>query len=294
VSVTTLIIGCGYLGQRLGVRLVRDGRRVFGTVRSPGRADELIRSGIEPVIVDVLRPDTMRGLPAADRVFYAVGFDRAAGAAMRTVYVDGLQAVLDHLPRSVRRFVYAGSTGVYGQAGGELVDEESPTVPEHESGRVVLEAEGRVFARADSRDASPVILRFAGLYGPGRVVRRSMLERGEPIPGDPGKFLNMVHIDDAAAAAAAALDADAPGPIYLVADDRPVTRREYYAVAAGVLGAPEPRFEAPRPGTPEAARDATSKRVDNRRMKAELGVVPRYPDITTGLAAALGSDIPTP
>jgi nucleoside-diphosphate-sugar epimerase len=294
VSVTTLIIGCGYLGQRLGVRLVRDGGRVFGTVRSPGRAEELVRSGIEPVIVDVLRPDTMRGLPAADRVFYAVGFDRSAGAAMRTVYVDGLQAVLDHLPRSVRRFVYAGSTGVYGQAGGEWVDEQSPTVPEHESGRVVMEAEGRVRAWAGSREASAVILRFAGLYGPGRVVRRSMLERGEPIPGDPGKFLNMVHIDDAAAAAAAALDADAPGPIYLVADDRPVTRREYYAVAAGVLGAPEPRFEAPRAGTSEAARDATSKRVDNRRMKAELGVVPRYPDITTGLADALASDIPTP
>ena len=77
------------------------------------------------------------------------------------------------------------------------------------------------------------------------------------------------------AAAAAALDADAPGPIYLVADDRPVTRREYYAVAAGVLGAPEPRFEPPRPGSPEAARDATNKRVANHRMKAELGVVLR-------------------
>ncbi len=247
---TTLIIGCGYLGQRLGVRLVRDGRRVHGTVRSAGRAEELVRSGIEPVIVDVLRPDTMRGLPAADRVFYAVGFDRSAGAAMRSVYVDGLQAALDHLPRSVRRFVYAGSTGVYGQAGGEWVDEASPTVPEHESGRVVLEAEGCVRAWADSRDASAVILRFAGLYGPGRVVRRSMLERGEPIPGDPGKFLNMVHIDDAAAAAAAALDADAPGPIYLVADNRPVTRREYYAVAAGVLGRRSPDSRRPGPAPP--------------------------------------------
>jgi nucleoside-diphosphate-sugar epimerase len=293
VSATTLIIGCGYLGQRLGSRLVRDGGRVYGTVRSSGRADGLARSGIEPVIADVLRPETLRGLPATDRVFYAVGFDRSAGAAMREVYVDGLQAVLDHLPQSVRRFVYAGSTGVYGQTGGEWVDEDSPAEPQHESGRVVLEAEGRVRAWADSRDASVVILRFAGLYGPGRLVRRSMLESGEPIPGDPEKFLNLVHIDDAAAAAAAALDAGAPGPIYLVADDRPVTRHEYYKAAAAVLGAPEPRFETPRPGSPEAARDATSKRVVNRRMKQDLGVVLGYPDITTGLVAALGTDIPT-
>src|SRR6185312_15863734 len=139
-----------------------------------------------------------------------------------------------------------------------------------------------------SRGASAVVLRFAGLYGPGRIVRRAILERGEPIPGDPEKFLNLVHIDDAAQAAALTLDADAPESIYLVADDRPVTRREYYSVAARVIGAPEPRFEPPRPGSPESARDATNKRVANRRMKGGLGVVLSYPDITTGLVAALG------
>lgn len=285
----TLIIGCGYLGQRLGARLVRDGGRVHGTVRSQGRAEEIAALGIEPVIADVLRPETLTALPAAERVCYAVGFDRAAGASMREVSVEGLRNVLNRLPPSARRLVHASSTGVYGQTGGEWVDEESPTAPEHESGRVVLEAEGVVRARAGSgRDASAVILRFAGLYGPGRVVRRAMLERGEPIPGDPAKFLNLVQIDDAALAAAAALDAAAPAPIYLVADDRPVTRREYYATAARMLGAPEPRFEPPRPGSVAAARDATNKRADNRRIKAELGIVLRYPDITTGLAAALG------
>ncbi len=168
----------------------------------------------------------------------------------------------------------------------------SPTDPPHESGKVVLEAEGVVRAWADAAGVSAVILRFAGLYGPGRVVRRALLERGEPIPGDPEKFLNLVHIDDAAAAAAAALDASQPEPVYLVADDRPVTRREYYAVAANAIAAPRPRFEPPRPGSPEAARDATSKRIDNRRMKAGLGVALRHPDITTGLADALAGPQP--
>jgi len=285
----TLIIGCGYLGQRLAARLVRDGGRVHGTIRSPARAEEIAGIGIEPIVADVLRPETLDDLPAADRVFYAVGFDRSAGAAMRDVYVDGLQNVLDRLPTSVRRFVYAGSTGVYGQADGEWVDEDSPTEPRHESGQVVLEAEGRVRDWADRRNASAIVLRFAGLYGPGRIVRRTMLERAEPIPGDPEKFLNLVHIDDAAGAAAAALDADAPERIYLVADDRPVTRREYYSVAARIIGAPEPQFDLPRPGSLESARDATNKRIANRRMKSALGVVLRYPDITTGLVDALDS-----
>ena len=290
---TTLIIGCGYLGERLGARLVRDGGRVFGTVRSPGRAAEIARSGIEPVIADVLRPDSLRSAARGRTGLLRVGFDRSAGAAMRDVYVDGLQNVLDRLPTSVRRFVYASSTGVYGQTGGEWVDEESPTDPEHESGRVVLEAEGRVRAWADSRGASAVILRFAGLYGPGRIVRRAMLERGEPIPGDPEKFLNLVHIDDAAAAAAAALDADATAPIYLVADDRPVTRREYYSVAARLIGAARAPVRAaparqPRGGTrrdQQAHRQPSDEGGPGRRpalsrhhdRPAPLGVDPARP-----------------
>jgi nucleoside-diphosphate-sugar epimerase len=287
--VTTLIIGCGYLGQRLGALLCQQGDQVFGTVRSPGRASFIGGLGIEPVIADVLSADSLARLPAANRLFYCVGFDRAAGASMRSVYVEGLQNVLDRLPHTVTRFVYASSTGVYGQTDGEWVDETSPTDPRHESGRVCLEAEERVFSWAKTNDdsASAVVLRFAGLYGPGRMVRRSILERSEPLPGDPHKFLNLIHIDDAAQAARAVLAAIETEPIYVVSDDRPVTRLEYYSRMAILLNTPAPRFESPTPGSPETARDATNKRVANRRIKNGLGVELIYPDVTTGLRTCL-------
>jgi nucleoside-diphosphate-sugar epimerase len=286
---TTLIIGCGYLGERLGARLHQQGARVFGTVRSARRAALIAALGIEPVIADVLVPDSLTRLPEVERVFYSVGFDRTAGVSMRTVYVDGLRNVLDALPPSVARFVYAGSTGVYGQIDGEWVDETSPTCPQHESGRVCLAAEERVlnWANTYDRSTSAIILRFAGLYGPGRMVRRSILERGEPIPGDPEKFLNLIHIDDAARAASAALAAGQADPIYVVSDDRPVTRQEYYSRLATLLGTPAPRFEPPTPGSPEAARDATNKRIANHRIKRGLDFVLSYPDITTGLTSCL-------
>jgi len=287
--VTTLIIGCGYLGQRLGTMLHERGERVFGTVRSASRAAIIAGLGIEPVIADVLEPNTLEQLPEAERVFYCVGFDRTAGSSMRTVYVDGLQNGIDRLPRSATRFVYASSTGVYGQTDGAWVDESAPTSPQHESGEVCLQAEDRVraWAHAGDTQASAVVLRFAGLYGPGRLVRRSILERGEPIPGDPHKFLNLIHIDDAAQAAAAALTAFQPEPLYLVCDDRPVTRAEYYAEMATLLGTPEPRFEPPRPETPEAARDATNKRISNQHIKNGLHLALLHPDLKTGLLASL-------
>jgi nucleoside-diphosphate-sugar epimerase len=247
--------------------------------------------GIEPVIADVLVPHSLTRLPEAERVFYCVGFDRAAGASMRAVYVDGLEHALGALPASVTRLVYASSTGVYGQTDGEWVDEKSPAHPQHESGKVCLDAERLAFAWAMSRGccATAIVLRFAGLYGPGRVVRRSTLEQGEPVPGDPDKFLNLIHIDDAAQAASAVLAATRAESIYLVGDDRPVTRREYYSRMAKLLDAPEPVFEPPRPGSREAARDATNKRVANSRMKSGLGIALDYPDISTGLPAALGT-----
>jgi len=289
LSVKTLVIGCGYLGQRVGALLGRTGERVFGTVRSAGRAAEIARLGIEPVIAQVLDLESLRSLPAADRVFYSVGFDRTAGSTMQSVYVDGLQNVLDRLTAETARFVYASSTGVYGQIDGEWVDEESPARPTHESGRICLEAESRVRAWAESRRGRTraIILRFAGLYGPNRVARRAILERGQPILGDPGKFLNLIHIDDAAPAAVAALETAHGEPLYLIADDRPVTRRDYYSSIARLLGAPAPRFEFPQPGSADAVRDATNKRVLNRRMRRVLGVQLIHPDSASGLASAL-------
>ena len=76
----------------------------------------------------------------------------------------------------------------------------------------------------------------------------------------------------------------------MVSDDRPVTRREYYSRMATLLGTPAPRFEPPAPGSPEAARDATNKRIANHRIKSGLGVELIYPDITTGLRTCLDTE----
>jgi len=292
--VRTLIVGCGYLGARVGSMLVRRGDHVWGTVRSSGRAARIASQGIDPVIADVLRPETLESLPAAERVLCCVGFDRAGRADMRTVYVEGLRNLLERLPALARRLVYASSTSVYGQSDGEWVDEDSPAEPIQESGRVCLEAErvARLWARAAV--ASLVVLRFSGLYGPDRVIRRALLQRGEPIPGDPARFLNLVHIDDAAQAAIAALDAARPDPLYLVSDDRPMERREYYALAARLLDAPPPRYEPSAVGRAGVVPDTANRRIANRRMHNGLGVDLRYPDITAGLPAALGWREPRP
>ncbi len=187
---TTLIIGCGYLGRRVAHLWHTLGRHVCATTR---RADAVGIPGVEPVVCDVLDPSLVR-LPPAETVLYAVGFDRTSGALMRAVYVDGLANVLAQLPPP-GRFLYVSSSSVYGQTDGEWVDEEAVTEPQEESGRIVLAAEQVLRAQLPTA----VILRFSGIYGPGRLLRRATIEKGEPIVGDADKWLNLIHVEDGAA-----------------------------------------------------------------------------------------------
>jgi nucleoside-diphosphate-sugar epimerase len=275
---TSLILGCGYLGSRVARRWQQAGRRVIAVTRKPGH----LPAGVEPILCDVLNPASLDALPQVDTVLYAIGFDRGSGASMRAVYVDGLANVLAHLP-APKRFVYISSSSVYGQTDGDWVDENSPTEPLEESGRIVLDAE--VVLRAQRPDA--MILRFAGIYGPGRLLRRQTLEKGEPIMGDADKWLNLIQVEDGARAVLAAETHGERGRIVNVCDDHPVRRRYFYATLARRLNAPEPRFEQPPPDQPTPPHEKANRRISNRRMKEELGVALCYPDFEQGLRASL-------
>jgi nucleoside-diphosphate-sugar epimerase len=268
-----LVVGCGYLGRRVAARWVAAGRRVAALTRRNAAA--LAALGVEPVVGDVTDPTTLR-LPAASTVLYAVGLDRGAGKTMREVYVNGLAHVLGTLP-SAGRFVYVSSTGVYGQTDGGWVDEQSETAPLEESGKVVLEAERLLRARRP--DA--IVLRFAGIYGPDRLLRKQPLLKGEPLVGDAEKWLNLIHAEDGADVVLAAEAYGTPGETYLVCDDEPVTRRAFYTHLAALLGAPPARFEpAPSPVA------ESNRRVANRKARASLSWVPRFPNYRAGLAAS--------
>lgn len=289
MSPSALIIGCGYLGRRVGRLLAGGMIRVQGTVRSAERAKKLPAWGIEPILADVLAPDSLARLPAAELAVYCVGFDRATARSYREVAVEGLRAALQQLAGRVGRLVYASSTGVYGQTDGGWVDEQSPTEPSHETGRALLEAEEVLGQCTAAGSIEGVILRFSGLYGPGRIIGRDRLLHGEPINGDPDSYLNLIHIDDAARAVVAALERGRPGRLYLASDDRPASRREYYGRLAELLGVAEPRFESPAESPAGARRDG-NRRVSNRRLREELGLALNYRDFETGLPAALAAE----
>src|SRR5262249_43145601 len=144
-----------------------------------------------------------------------------------------------------------------------------------ESGRVVLEAERLI--RGAWVDGPIQVLRFSGIYGPGRLIRRQSLESGEPIVGDAEKWLNLIHVDDGAAAVVAVAERGGQGEVYNICDDHPVRRRDFYMELARLLGAPEPCFVPPAPGAPLPPHERANRRISNQRMREELGVTLQYP-----------------
>lgn len=283
-----LVIGCGYLGMRVARAWLAHGDTVYATTRSSARADEWRASGIRPLVADVTDRASLASLPSADTVLFAVGYDRAAGKPIRDVYVQGFQHVLDQLPATTGRVIYISSTGVYGTCAGDWVDETTECRPLREGGQACLAAEQLLATHP--LGARSVVLRLAGIYGPGRIPRVAALQAGEPIDAPAEGYLNLIHVKDAVEIVRAAERLTTLPELVVVSDGSPVVRSEYYAELARLVGAPPPRFVAPAADSPAAARASSDKRISNLRMQQRLNVLLHYPSYRTGLRAIVAGE----
>ncbi|MDX1965639.1 MAG: SDR family oxidoreductase [Planctomycetaceae bacterium] len=281
-----LIFGCGYLGQRVAARWQIAGGAVSAVTRSETRAEEFARRGWQPVIADICDPGALERLPVADVTLFAVGYDRSSGKSQREVYVDGLRHVLNRMASQCPQFLYVSSSSVYGQQGGEWVDEDSACEPTQPGGQCCLEAERLVLDAYSAAGCAAQVLRLSGIYGPDRLLSRvDALRRQEPLSGSPESWLNLIQVDDAATAVLACAERQVAGRVYLVSDDEPVLRGEYYRHLATLIDAPPPEFDASQPARRGAG--GLNKRCRNTRMKYELGVALQFPSFRVGLSAAL-------
>lgn len=293
-----LIFGCGYLGRRVAESWVAAGQQVAAVTRGPDRAAELAKIQVAGIVADITRPETLASLPPAETVLFCVGYDRSMAVdgrpSLREVYVGGLRNVLDAI--ECRRFLYVSTTGVYGAGTGEWVNEDTPPSPTYETARICLGAEQLVRERfetanvslAVSNRPSASVLRLAGIYGPGRVPKLDALLAGEPIACAEQGWLNLIHVDDAAAVVRAVAECESPPSLLLVSDGCPVQRREFYREAARLAGAPPPSFIDPPSDAATRGRGAANRRIDNARMRT-LGITLQFPSYREGLASALST-----
>jgi nucleoside-diphosphate-sugar epimerase len=284
-----LIVGCGYVGLPLGTELVRQGHQVWGLRRSAAAANELAPAGIVPVQADITRPETLNAAPAGcDWVVHCVSGSGGGAEAYRAVYLEGTRNLIAWLrAHPPQKLVYTSSTSVYGQSDGSWVEEISATEPAVETARILLETERLLLHAARQYRLPAVILRCAGLYGYDRGYwLRQFLSGSARIEGRGGRFINMIHRDDAVGVILAALKAGPSGEIYNAVDDTPVSQLGLFEWLTAETGRPLP------PSMPEETgevrkRGSTNKRVSNRKLKRDLGYEFKYPSFREGYAAEL-------
>jgi nucleoside-diphosphate-sugar epimerase len=284
-----LIVGCGDIGRRVARLWGARGAAVFGLARSPESAARLSRLGITPVPGDLDDRAALRGLPARGALVYHFAPPPADGETdPRT------RALVEAVPDGdePEKLVYMSTTGVYGDLKGGWATEETPAVPETDRGRRRLDAENVLRAWGRERKVPVVVLRVAGIYGPGRLPVEA-IRRGTPVLAEAvAPYTNRIHAEDLARVCVAAAERGPGGSIYNVSDGVPGTITEYFHAVADRFGLPRP----PAVGLEESRKVLSpsllsylseSRRIDSRRMREELGVALLYPTLAEGLAASL-------
>lgn len=275
MSERVLLAGCGDVGMRVARRLSARGDEVWALRRTtPSQGPD----GIHWLSADLTRPESLRNVPTGmTQLVYLPTPDRRDRAAYHAIFVDGLRHLLASPGcASLQRALLVSSSAVYGAHEGGWVDERTPAAPSGFNGEILLDAE-RVVAGAA---CTSIVLRLAGLYGPGRTALFERLLAGKvSVPRTSRHWANRMHVDDAAAAIVHLLQLAVPLPLYLGVDDTPLPLDTLYDHLAGLLGAPLPMDGPPPVGI-------GSKRLSNQYLR-ESGFVPTWPDARIGYAALL-------
>ena len=282
-----LIIGCGDIGLR-AARALQHRVRLLALTSSPQRLDALRERGITPLVGNLDRPGTLRRLAGlATRVLHLAPPPGDGSGDPRTAAL--VQALRRRSPPA--SLVYGSTSGVYGDCAGAVVRETRALqagTPRARR-RVIAERLVRHLGRATGMCTS--ILRIPGIYASDRVDGTPIerLRKGTPVlKATDDVYTNHIHADDLARACVAALWRGRPQRIYNVNDDSVMKMGEYFDLAADLYGLPKPprisRVDATARLSPVLLSFMSeSRRMDNSRMKRELQLRLRYPNVETGL-----------
>lgn len=282
-----LIVGCGDVVRRVLPELVRRWR-VYALVREPDAA--LRALGVVQIHGDLDRPATLQRLAGlAQAVLHSAPPSDAAPADLRT---RRLIAALRRAGSLPRRLVYIGTSGVYGDCRGERVAETRRLNPRSARGRRRTDAERQLRAFGRESGCRVSILRAPGIYAADRLPL-DRLRRGDPVlHRDEDSYTNHINAEDLGRACVAALERGGANRCYNASDDSDLPMGDWFDKLADAFALPRP----PRVTRAEAERRlpavmfsfmSESRRLDNTRLKRELGLALRYPTVDAGIAAAL-------
>ena len=285
-------IGCGDIGRRTAALWQARGAHVAALARSETSTRQLQQLGITPVGGDLDQPASLQHLPLTSTLLYYFAPPPAVDD------MDGRMCAMTAAMTAGARpdkIIYISTTGVYGDNHGAWVTEDTPLQPQAARSKRRVDAETVLRAFGQEVEVPVVILRVPGIYGPGRLPLEAIKSRRPVLDESESGYTNRIHAEDLARVCVVAAERGLADAVYNVSDGHPSSMTGYFNQLADALGEPRPpvvsRAEAQRvlsAGMLSYLNE--SRRVDNRRMREELGVELLYPTLDAGLKASLAAE----
>jgi nucleoside-diphosphate-sugar epimerase len=279
------LIGCGDIGSRVARLALDRGIGVTALSRSAGKCAGLKET--ESVLL-AANLDDGESLPRLDLRGAAVLYTAPPpGGGIRDTRVRNFLTAIPEGGEPAK-VVYLSTTSVYGDCGDEVVTEERLANPGNHTAKRRLDAEEIFRHWGVERGVEVVILRVAGIYGPGRIPLDRILGGHPLLNRDEAGYSNRIHADDLARVCMAAIERGENGDIFNVCDGETSTLTDYFNTITDLMGLPRlpqvPLAEARRVMTPLMYGYMTeSRRIDNRKMIEKLGICLEYPTMADGL-----------
>lgn len=293
---TVLIVGGGDIARRILPELL--GRyRLFVLLRDAEQCQFWRDRGVFPLLADLDERTSLKRLAGlADIVLHFAPPPRHGVADSRTRH---LVAALKHAERQPCRLVYVSTSGVYGDCAGKRVDETHRLRPVTARARRRVDAERQLrrFGRGlgqglgQGLGTAVSILRVPGIYAAERLPLERLRSGTPALRPEDDVFTNHIHADDLARLVCATLRRGRPNRCYNACDNSELRMGEYFDLVADAFDLPRPpriaRHEAERQlSATQLSFMSESRRLDNRRIRRELRVRLRYPEVAAGIAAA--------
>jgi nucleoside-diphosphate-sugar epimerase len=260
------LLGCGWLGFPLALDLISNGFIVKGSTTSPEKMQVLKAAGIDPILVqfDQYHPEPdLDSLLAGDIMIVSVPPGRRTAEGPDNYKRMGEILTAKLLKSRVSKLIFISSTSVYSDSN-SLLTESSEISPETASGKVIAEVEKSLLALP----MNVIVLRLAGLFGPGRSPGRFFSGKSN-IPNGLAP-VNMIHQDEVIALINALIDSDTARGVYIGSSPSHPSKQEFYTLAARLDKLPEPNF------IPEKL---NWKIVESERVEKELGFSYKFPSL---------------
>tara|TARA_R110002074_G_scaffold261478_4_gene433792 strand:+ start:2591 stop:3352 length:762 start_codon:yes stop_codon:yes gene_type:complete len=217
------VLGCGWLGKPLAVSLLEEGFSIKGSTTSEIKIQELEALGIETYLVDIIEFEEFDSFLQSDILIIAI----------TSKDIDAFERLVEQIQTStIQKVIFISSTSVY-PVSNAIVSEETHTLKTPLAEIESLFKENTFF--------ETTILRFAGLFGPGRHPG-SWFKNGRTIP-EPNGFVNMIHQEDCIEIIHEIIDQNCWNIILNACSNDHPTRSDFYINARKSLNFDAPIFE---------------------------------------------------